>query len=295
MSSCNMSIDESLATIEVMRRQEEISYTVSDYLSQLPASGMMEAPVDAHCRMVMQKWAKDIAQYCNYSPETVEVAMNCLDRFMATSDGYSILLDRSQFQLAVMTALYSTVKIHEHEAMDPKLVSSLSQGAHSADAVEAMEVRMLNALEWRVNPPTSMDFVRMILDLIPEHLMPCDERQTIIDLTKFQIELALDQFDFCMMPASSIAMASLLNAVESVSSSDAFVDDFEPSACNVARVDPRSLRSIRIHLYEAINGVEPMDVQFTSDSTAAENTKCGQHTNGGARPIGTSPRSVNTL
>lgn len=292
MTSSNLSIDETLATIEVMRCQEEVGYTVSDYLSQLPASGTFEAPVDAQCRMVMQKWCKDIAQYCSYSPETVEIAMNCLDRFMATRDGYSILLDRSEFQLAVMTALYSAVKVHEHEAMDPRLVSSLSQGAHSAEAVEAMEVRMLKAVQWRVNPPTAMAFVRNILDLIPEHLLEADERQAVIDLTKFQVELALEQYEFCMMPASSIAMASLLNAVESVSSNDMFVDDFEPSACNVARVDVHALRSIRIHLYESINGVEPMDVQFTCDSTGSESTKCGQETHGASQPIGTSPRSV---
>lgn len=296
MTSNNMSIDETLATIEVMRRQEEIGYTVSDYLSQLPASATFDAPVDAQCRMVMQKWCKEIAQYCSYTPETVEIAMNCLDRFMATPDGYSILLDRSEFQLAVMTALYSSVKVHEHEAMDPKLVSSLSQGAHSPEAVEAMEARMLKAVQWRVNPPTAMSFVRNILDLVPDHLLQPDERQAVIDLTKFQIELALEQYEFCMLPASSIAMLSLLNAVESVSTDDMFIDDFEPSACRVTRVDASDLRSIRIHLYESINGVEPMDVQFTTcDSTASETSKCCQQTHEASQPIGTSPRSVSIL
>jgi hypothetical protein len=260
-------IDETLATIDVMRRQEETAYTVRDYLSQLPASSTLDCPVDGACRMVMHKWCNEIVQFCHYSRETVEIAMNCLDRFMATKDGYDILLDRSQYQLAVMTSLYTAVKIHEHEAMDPKLVSSLSRGAHSAEAVEAMESRMLKAIQWRVNPPTAMSFVRKILDLVPEHLLFESERQTVIELTQFQIELAMDQFEFCMLPASSIAVASLLNAIESVSSDGMFVADFETTVCNVAHVDGSGLRDIRVHLYESINGVEPMDVQFPCASS----------------------------
>lgn len=293
ISNNTVSIDETLATIEVMRRQEENAYTVGDYLSRVPASVTVEdPPVDAQCRVVMQRWCKDIAQYCGYNGETVDIAMMCLDRFMCTADGYSVLLDRGQYQLAVMTALYTVVKVHEHEAMDPKLVSSLSQGAHAPEAVEAMEKRMLNALQWRVNPPTPMSFVQKILDLVPEDLMNEEERLAIIDLTKFQIELAMGQYQFSILPASSIAIASLLNAVESMSSNQAFVKDFEPYVCGLARVDTTTLRGIRINLYESINGVEPMDVQFTADvedTTAPSHDQKFSEANHG---VGTSPRSV---
>lgn len=288
------SIDETLATIEVMRRQEENGYVVSDYLARLPASVTVEdAPVDAQCRVIMQKWCKDIAQYCGYSTEVVDIAMNCLDRFMGTADGYSILLDRSQYQLAVMTALYTTVKIHCHEAMDPQLVSNLSQGAHSPEAVEAMEVRLLCALQWRLNPPTPSAFVSKILDLVPEHLMNDEERQAVTDLTKFQLELALETYQFSILPASSIAIASLMNAVESVSTDSAFVKDFEPSVCRLTSVDATALRDIRINLYESINGVEPMDMQFTSEME--DTTDIGNETakfSDTNHEIGTSPRSV---
>jgi hypothetical protein len=289
----SVSIDETLATIEVMRCQEESGYTVGDYLAQLPASVTVEdPPVDAQCRVIMQKWCKEIAQYCGYNNEVVDIAMNCLDRFMSTAEGSSILLDRSQYQLAVMTALYTTVKIHCHEAMDPALVSNLSQGAHSPKAVEAMEVRMLSALQWRVNPPTALSFVSKILELVPEHLMNDEERQAITDLTKFQLELAMETYEFSILPASSIAIASLMNAVESVSSNTAFVKDFEPSVCRLASVDATALRDVRINLYESINGVEPMDMQFTADmedTTVEETTKQFSETN---HEIGTSPRSV---
>ena len=74
--------------------------------------------------LVMAKWCCEIADFCKYKRETVAIAMNCLDRFMSTPVGHQILLDRNAYQLASMTALYSAVKIHEQEAMDPNLVSS---------------------------------------------------------------------------------------------------------------------------------------------------------------------------
>jgi len=292
----NVSIDETLATIEVMRRQEEIGYTISDYLSRMPASVTVEdPPVDAQCRVIMQKWCKEIAQYCGYNTEIVDIAMNCLDRFMCTTDGFSILMDRSQYQLAVMTALYTTVKIHCHEAMDPQLVSNLSQGAHSPQAVEAMEVRMLSALQWRMNPPTPLSFVSKILDLVPEHLVNGEERQAIVDLTNFQLELAMETYQFSILPASFIAIASLLNAVESVSSNTAFVKDFEPTVCRLANADATALRGIRINLYESINGVEAMDMQFTADmeqDTVSNNNEATKQFSETNHEIGTSPRSV---
>jgi hypothetical protein len=141
-----------------MRRQEENGYASSDYLAQIPpsATSPLDTPVDENCRNVMAKWCNEISDFCKYSRETASIAMSCLDRFMATPDGQTVFLYRSLFQLAAMTALYTAVKIHEHEAMDPALVSCLSRGAYSPEAVEAMEARMLTAIQWRVNPPTAL-------------------------------------------------------------------------------------------------------------------------------------------
>merc|ERR1712151_768180 len=118
------------------------------------------------------------------------------------------------------------------------------------------------------NPPTSMSFVRKILDLVPEHLLNPSERNTVMELAKFQVELAMEKYEFCMMPASAIAVACLLNAVESVSADGVFVKDFESTVCNITKVDANNLHGIRIHLYESINGIEPMDMQFSSSECA---------------------------
>jgi len=289
----NTSVEQTLDTIHAMRRQEELAYSVSDYLSCLPeTNAALETPVDATCRHVMAKWCNEIADFCDYKRETVAIAMNCLDRFMASPSGYEVLLDRNQYQLAAMTALYSSVKIHEQEAMDPRLVSTLSRGVHSAEAVEAMESKMLNAIQWRINPPTAMSFVRSMIDLIPDHLMNSCEKETVADITKFQIELAVNEYKFCTVNASSIAYACALNAMESVIDDGMLYSEFEISMAKTMMLDNSCVRDIRIALYELMNSNDatnsiPMNIK---SHLAKTNCSCTGSvvTNG----IHSSPRTV---
>jgi len=260
------SIEQTLDTIKAMRRQEEQHYgqSVTDYLSDLPTlarTSQDSEPVDESCRSVMGKWCNDIADFCNYKRETVAIAMNCLDRFMSTPKGQQeILLDRNLYQLAAMTALYSSVKIHEPEVMDPNLVSRLSQGVHTTAAVEAMEVTMLNAIQWRVNVPTAMSFTRLIInDLIPDHLLSACEKETIIDLTRIQLELTVMEYDFATVNGSSIAFACMLNAFESCSYSNSddkgmlFLANFETTIRKILEVDEEYIQNLRVAIYELLD------------------------------------------
>jgi len=254
----NSSTEQTLDTIEAMRRQEEHhSSCVTDYLSEIPkiATTSLDTPVDASCRSIMGKWCNEIADFCNYKRETVAIAMNCLDRFMATPSGQEILLDRNLYQLAAMTALYSSVKIHEMEAMDPNLVSRLSRGVHTTAAVEAMEVKMLNAIQWRVNPPTAMSFTRMIINnLVSNHLLSPCKKETIIDITRIQIELTVNEYDFSTFNGSSIAFACMLNAIESCSDDGMFLANFETTIGKTLLVDEECIQNLRLAIYELMNG-----------------------------------------
>jgi hypothetical protein len=278
-----------LDTMTVMRRQEECAYQVTDYLSELPAGPLhlAEAPVDAECRQIMAKWSIDICDFCHYRRETAAISLNCLDRFMATPDGKQVLMDLSQYQLAAMTALYSSVKIHEHEAMDPALVSNLSRGVHSAEAVERMEQRLLTAIQWRVNPPTAFAFVRAMFNLIPDHLMGASVRETVMELTNFQIELATCDYKFSQQSASRIAFASAMNAVESLTTDSTFLENFESTMSRAMQLEIFQVRDIRVALYEAVNGSEPMEIclPLTGAKNVEQTTRVGGYT--------ASPRSVN--
>ena len=277
-------------TMSAMRLQEECAYQVTNYLAAIPSSGPLhwaEAPIDIECRQVMAKWTIDVCDFCHYSRETAAIALNCLDRFMATRDGHRILLDRDQYQLAAMTALYSAVKIHESEAMDTALVSTLSRGVHSAEAVEKMEQRLLAAIQWRVNPPTAHAFVREMFGFLADNLFSASTRETLVELAKIQIELAICDYHLSQHPGSHIAFASLVNAFESIETDVPFLDSFESTVSSVMHLDPFCVGDIRVALYEVVNGNEPMDISATPSGE-----KNSEHS-GTLGGYDSSPRSVN--
>ena len=293
--------DSVLATIGAMRKQEETGYQAFDYLhQQIPQQQQMpngpqqsvEAPVDVECRFRMTEWCYQIVDFCKFKRETVSVSMSYLDRFLCSHGGREILLDRSKFQLAAMTSLYTAVKIHEPEAMEPGLVASLSRGAYTKEQVEQMEFKMLNAIQWRVNPPTAVAFVNQYLDLIPTSVIHQDAREAIIDLAKYQTELAVTDYNFVAVNASSIAFASLLNALESMGMDMGLLMNVEAGLSQAANIDLQSneIRDIRIRLYEAITK-QPGNGQMFTNMVSQNNCQDNGYTKTHSSVHG-SPRCV---
>jgi Cyclin, N-terminal domain/Cyclin, C-terminal domain len=208
---------DAIATIAAMCHQESVGYGKSDYLNASTAEpGCPPLDVDADCRRKMAAWCYQVCDFCKFRRETAEIAMISLDRFLQSPTGMPALFDRSLFQLSAMTCLYTAVKIHEPEAMDPNLVSSLSRGTYSPQDVEEMERVILQGVNWRVNPPTTLSFVRQFFNLIPAEAMTVATRNAVYDVTKFQTELAVSDYDFVAVPSSVMAYCSFVNALESL-------------------------------------------------------------------------------
>jgi hypothetical protein len=268
MTTTNAKMDvEILASIDAMRVQEETGYAVSDYLRQIPHSDHGPLKVDSICRTQMADWCNTMTDLCKYSRETTEIAMSCLDRFVSTADGFEFFLDRNQFQLAAMAAFYTAAKVHERQALDPRSVAKLSRGLHSKEDIEAMEFRMLNAIQWRVNPPTAMSFARHLLDLVPSVLIDGSTRDTTMELAKYQVELAVCCYNLSLEKSSLIAFASLLNSIESIETRDGTCSAyFESMASSILKTDMNRLRLIQMRLYEAVSrqsDSEPMSALLT--------------------------------
>jgi hypothetical protein len=265
-----------LSTVQAMRRQEETVYWTGECLYQSEPENVIangpihaDAVVDIVCRSKMATWCYQVIDFCKFSRETGAIAMNFLDRYMLTEQGAAAWVDRKFFQLAAMTCLYTAVKIHEPEAMDPKLVSTLSRGAYSTVEVEAMEVSILNALQWRVNPPTALAFVRQFLELIPVDVVDQSMRESAYDITKFQTELAVSEHDFVSAKASTIAFGSLMSSLESLQLDEKVLGYIGYILCQSIGLDrsDEDVLAVQIALYNAI--VKQPSGTFTTTSTAA--------------------------
>lgn len=231
----------SLDTIAAMRRQEDTSYQTGDFLSLAADTGNF-LDVDADCRTKMAEWCYQVVDFCKFQRESVEIAMNFLDRYLLVDT--SVLNDRATFQLAAMTSLYMAVKIHEPEAMDPVTVSTLSRGTYSAKDIEDMELEILNALQWHVHPPTSISFAREMLSLLPDDSLTPTQRNTVEQISTMQLELAVADYDLIAVKPSTIAFCSIMNAIESIA------------------LDPKAIACISCVLSSAI-GIDGNDEDIT--------------------------------
>lgn len=278
--------------LRAMLQQEESCYQIDDYFQKIPSQsseGLL--PVDADARQQIAHWCMNFMDTCNYSKETAAVTMSCLDRFVSTSDGSEILLDRSHYQLAALTAMYFSVKIHCEQALSPDLVAKLSQGAYAKEDIEAMERRMLVAIQWRVNPPTAMDFVRIYLDMIIASKNVFDQRtqNVIMKLVGYQTNLSVLQFEIATTNASHVAVASLLNAIESIYPNDKELYETIWDLTSLSTdIDPDSLESLQRQLYKSITKQNGVKFKAKEKSTCEAPVNKRLHRNS----FDESPRSV---
>ena len=210
-SSKSFAMDEIVDTIVAMCRQESIGYSVVDYISK---NVDRKLDIDRDCRKKMVLWSYQVIDFCKFNRETVEIAMSYLDRFLCTPTGLHALYDRSVYQLAAMASLYTAVKIHEPEAMDPALVSKLSRGTYTPNEIEEMEFIIIQSLRWKLNPPTTLSFIREFINMTSIEALDEPTRILVYELCKFQAEFATSNNDFVEVQASEKAYHSFINSLE---------------------------------------------------------------------------------
>mmetsp|Transcript_33613 Transcript_33613/g.62100 ORF Transcript_33613/g.62100 Transcript_33613/m.62100 type:complete len:318 (-) Transcript_33613:33-986(-) len=174
--------------------------------------------VNADCRTKMIDWSSYIVDYCGFDRETVSVAVSFVDRFLSNQKktASAVLSDRRQFQLLFMTALHIAVKIREQMQLDAPLLSKLSRGTYSAHEFLSYEQFLLSGLDWRVNDPTIMDFVREFLLLLPKHGISSSVEERLLECARCQSLVSLRDFKFATTKRSVLALASILNSVEAM-------------------------------------------------------------------------------
>jgi len=200
--------------IAVMRLQEETTYRVRDYLAESAALRKRASkPVDGDCRIKMCEWCYEVVDFCKFRRETVGIGMSYLDRYLCTPKGRCALCNRKEYQLAAMTALYIAIKLHEPLEMETSLLADLSRGCYTEMEFVHMEEVMLQALEWRVNGPTSLGFVQHYMKFLPDAVHPL-VAEAVFDHARYQTELAIADQKFVSLRPSEIGLAATLNAVE---------------------------------------------------------------------------------
>ena len=171
----------------------------------------------ASCRYNMVDWCYRMINFCNLNRETVAIAMNYVDRFVVTEQGQSYLTSDTLYQLVAVTALYTAIKVHEIQSIDLQSLVNVSKGTYSLKQIERVEREIVNALQWRMNPPTAMSFVRSLIELIPHHYkLSAKVRESILKLSRVQAEYAVFDQELANSKMSTVGYCSLINAMRTM-------------------------------------------------------------------------------
>lgn len=215
--------------LQVMRFQEDSKYVCSDYLFSRPKSQQIaDDTIDHVCRFKMTEWCYTVIDYIKFRRETVSIAMNYLDRFLATGcpRAQEVMCSRREYQLASMTTLFMAIKINEPVVVDVHLMTELSKGVYRTSDFKRMETDILFGLNWYVNGPTAHSFALHLLTLMQQRQetmlamgvsSPSINYDELLQLASYKIELAVGEYSLMTQKPSVIATASIWSCLQELS------------------------------------------------------------------------------
>mmetsp|Transcript_631 Transcript_631/g.1164 ORF Transcript_631/g.1164 Transcript_631/m.1164 type:complete len:377 (-) Transcript_631:122-1252(-) len=296
-------------SIRVLLEQERSGmYSGIDYLSltawqkniydllpkgRLNVQHQGDSGIDEYCREQIVEWSFRVVDYFRIDREVVAVSLSMLDRFLAICE-----CDRSTFKLAATTTLNLSVKLlHPCKLGELGILSDLSRGEFDMHDVACMERHILQLLQWKLHPPTPIAFSTLLLDYIFSHQslnLSATDVDDLYDISSFFTELALCDYYFVGVAPSSIALASVVNALEGMFGPDNKVSPLILSAASKLKIYAQQDLSTASHrlweLYERSeecalhnNFEDPMEEEKMSEPATTEIfvSKAG-HSNAGS-------------
>jgi len=204
------------STLQVMLLQESRHYWTSD-------SVRLHGQQKMACRQMMVQWFQQMIDSFEYSTEIYEIAVSIMDRYMLTPSSGQVVKTQNKYVLMAVTAFYIAAKAHAYLIVTPKELCQLSDYIFVERDFETMESIMLPAIEWRVNPPTSIAFITELVKLLPfnhgdndngdeeEHE---EDKKHILRSAKFQAMMAIGDSHCLGVKKSLIAFAAVENALD---------------------------------------------------------------------------------
>lgn len=167
------------------------------------------------------EWIYNVVDHFDYNREIVSVAMNYFDRYLSiySKNRLRPKLHPKLLQAVAVSALQLALKINQSRSNHLLVLAELSRGLISAKNINDMEKSMLDCLSWKLSAPTAIAFLRHYILLMPNESIVQDVRKSeIAETAQFLIELSVCDYYFVRknMKASSVALASLLNAIKIV-------------------------------------------------------------------------------
>lgn len=199
--------------IQAMVIQEETCY---DYFSYFP--NMTEEEMERQCQLNASwrekicQWSYNVVDHFDLPREVVAISLDLFDRYLATRGNQcsgNIAL------LASLTTLNISIKIHSEKTIKVSTLASLSRGQFGPKHIEQMEWQIMNALGWKLHPPTLFAFVSHLLMLFP-HEVHHSVRKELFEVAIYMAELSVCDSFFVRFRASTVALAAIVAVMEEI-------------------------------------------------------------------------------
>jgi len=178
-------------TFAYLRALERTALVEEGYLSGQPTNEKM--------RSVLVDWLVEVQCQFKLLQETLYSTVDIIDRYMAV-EGMSV--DRNKLQLVGVSAMFLASKVEEMYAPACSDFVYITDNAYSEREIKTMELKILEALEFRLSQPVSINFLRRVskagdVDVL-QHSM-----------AKYCLETCLIDYTMVSVPGSKLAAASL--------------------------------------------------------------------------------------
>eukprot|EP00984_Skeletonema_dohrnii_P011995 scaffold4823_cov82-Skeletonema_dohrnii-CCMP3373.AAC.6 len=171
-------------------------------------------------------WYYDFVDHFHFDREVVGVAANYFDRYTSVN---AVSLDDNEnalstYHTVAVAALYVAIKLHatscevdDLQELRNQALSKILYGTPQPKLILDMEMNMLQALEWAVNPPTLHQFAFMFHKFHPSRAICTEYEFYIYEATRYQVELVIFVPQLLVeFKPSIIAFAAMKNAEEKI-------------------------------------------------------------------------------
>lgn len=215
MISINPNAELCLDKIMIMKELEK-PYKIIDYFQVVHDSKILESR-----RVELCKWMYNFVDTFDLNRDIVSRAMSYLDRFLMSSLSKrpNLAFDKDFLQLSSISALNIAIKLYSPRKWDMKHMVKCSSGKFAMHHFVSMEQKMLHVLSWRLNPPTSAEYVMLFVSILYDSIGSSSSCfQELADNAIFFTELSVWDCSFIAHSPSIIAIASILNAIDAMGS-----------------------------------------------------------------------------
>jgi len=163
--------------------------------------------INATMRSILIDWLVEVAEEYRLVPETLYLAVNYIDRFLA-----HVPVNRSKLQLVGVACMLIASK---YEEIHPPAVDEfvyISDNTYEREEILHMEGMILNRLQFQLSIATTRVFLNRFIKVAK--VGECD--QTTEKLSEYLCELTLQEYAFVKYRPSEIAAAALRLALHTM-------------------------------------------------------------------------------